>query len=49
MRYHDVLIDWCPRHGVWLDNGELDAILSNLRLDPSYLRGVRVRISDARF
>lgn len=47
--YHEVIIDWCPTHGVWLDNGELDAILNNLRLDPSYLRGVRVRIADARY
>lgn len=47
--YHDVLIDWCPTHGVWLDRGELDAILNNLRLDPSFVRGIRVRIADARY
>lgn len=47
--YHEVLIDWCPEHGVWLDKGELTAILNNLRLDPSFLRGVRVRITDARY
>lgn len=46
--YADVHIDWCPNHGVWLDNGELDAILNNLRLDPAYLRGLALRISDAR-
>lgn len=47
--YHEVLIDWCPAHGVWLDRGELAAILNNLRLDPSFLRGIRVRIADARY
>lgn len=47
--YADVTIDWCREHGVWLDNGELDAILNNLRLDPMYLRGLALRISDARF
>jgi len=47
--YADVQIDWCPKHGVWLDNGELDAIINNLRLDPMYLRGLALRISDARF
>lgn len=47
--YADVNIDWCPDHGVWLDNGELEAILNNLRLDPMYLRGLALRLSDARF
>ncbi len=47
--YHEVEMDWCREHGVWLDKGELDAILNNLRLDPSFLRGIRVRISDAQY
>ena len=47
--YHEVTIDWCPHHGVWLDNGELDAIINNLRLDPTYLRGMALRISESRF
>lgn len=47
--YADVNIDWCEDHGVWLDNGELEAILNNLRLDPMYMRGLALRLSDARF
>lgn len=47
--YRDVHIDWCQDHGVWLDNGELDAILNNLRLDDMYLRGLALRLSDARY
>ena len=46
--YEGVSIDWSPGHGVWLDSGELEAILHNLRLDPAYLRGVALRIADAR-
>lgn len=44
-----VQVDWCPEHGIWLDNGELDAILNNLRLDGAYLRGMRDRFPAARF
>ncbi|MEC7946947.1 MAG: zf-TFIIB domain-containing protein [Myxococcota bacterium] len=47
--YKNVEIDWCRDHGVWLDNGELEAILNNLRLDGSYLRGVRLRLWDTRY
>lgn len=47
--YEGVQIDWCAEHGVWLDNGELEAILNNLRLDPLYLRGIAIRFSDARY
>lgn len=47
--YAGVTLDWCPEHGIFLDNGELDAILNNLRLDPMYLRGLALRLSDARF
>jgi len=48
-KYEGVIIDWCPEHGCWLDSGELDAILNNLRLDPSYLRGVALRLRDLKF
>ncbi len=44
--YRGVTIDWSPGHGVWLDNGELEAIINNLRLDPFYVRGMAVRIVD---
>jgi len=47
--YKDVHIDWSPGHGVWLDNGELDAILNNLRLDPSYLRGIALRLTEGKY
>jgi len=47
--FEGVTIDWCKEHGVWLDNGELKAIINNLRLDPSYLRGVALRLRDLRF
>ena len=47
--YQDVEMDWCPEHGVWLDNGELEAILNNLRLDDGYLRGWRLRLWETRY
>ncbi|MEL6345557.1 MAG: zf-TFIIB domain-containing protein [Myxococcota bacterium] len=47
--YKGVTIDWSPEHGVWLDNGELEAIINNLRLDPRYIRGVALRLSETRF
>ena len=47
--YKEVEMDWCKEHGVWLDNGELEAILNNLRLDDSYLRGVRLRLWETRY
>ena len=47
--FEGVTIDWCKKDGVWLDAGELEAILNNLRLDPSYLRGVALRLTDMRF
>jgi Zn-finger nucleic acid-binding protein len=49
LKYQGVSIDWSPNVGVWLDNGELDAIINNLRLNPRYLRGVALRITDAKF
>lgn len=47
--YERVEMDWCKQHGVWLDNGELEAILNNLRLDDSYLRGMRLRLWEGQF
>ena len=49
IRYEGVTIDWCPSHGVWLDSGELEAIIHNLHLDPAYLRGVALRVADAQY
>lgn len=49
MPYHGVIIDWCRVHGVWLDSGEMEAILNNLRLDPNYIRGVAIRVSERMF
>lgn len=46
--YREVTLDQCAHHGIWLDNGEMDAILNNLRLDDSYLRGMALRLTDAR-
>jgi len=48
-RYEDVHIDVCLDHGVWLDVGELEAVLNNLRMDPAYVRGVALRVKDMRF
>lgn len=49
IEYHHVFVDWCGAHGVWLDAGEMEAILNNLRTDPAYLRGFSVRLADGRF
>ena len=48
-KYEGVHIDVCRDHGVWLDAGELEAVLNNLRMDPSYVRGVALRVKDMRF
>jgi Zn-finger nucleic acid-binding protein len=48
-RYHDVQIDHCIEHGVWLDSGELEAILHNLKLDPLYMGGISLRLSDLKY
>ena len=47
--YEGVQLDWCIKHGVWLDNGELEAILNNLRLDPLYLGRVATRLWETRY
>jgi Zn-finger nucleic acid-binding protein len=48
-RYQEVHLDRCIAHGIWLDAGELKALLSNLRLDPLYRRGASIRLWEARF
>ncbi len=35
--------------GVWLDAGELEAMLNNLRLDPTYARGMSLRVRELEF
>jgi len=47
--YMGVHIDWSPKHGVWLDNGELEAIINNLRLDPQWLGKVSLRLWEERY
>ena len=48
VKYQGVYIDTSSA-GVWLDAGELEAILSNLRRDPSYGRGMALRLSELQF
>lgn len=48
-RYQEVHLDRCVAHGIWLDTGELQALLNNLRLDPLYRRGSSIRLWEARF
>ena len=47
--YENVHMDWCTDHGVFLDAGELEAILNNLRMDPLYVRKVALRLWERRF
>jgi Zn-finger nucleic acid-binding protein len=45
--YRHVYIDRCRQsHGIWLDNGELEQILTRLKEDPDFLSGMRLRLSD---
>ena len=39
----------CREHGVWLDNGELEAMINNLRLDPLFLGKIATRLWELRF
>lgn len=47
--HHGVHLDWCKEHGVWLDNGELEAMLNNLRLDPLFLGKIATRLWEMRY
>jgi len=49
VEHHEVYIDWCREHGVWLDNGELEAMINNLRLDPLFLGKIATRLWELRF
>ncbi len=47
--YKSVMVDWCTKDGIWLDNGELEAIVNNLRLDPLFVGKVALRLWEERF
>jgi len=48
-QHHAVHLDWCRDHGVWLDKGELEALESNLRLDPLFVGKIATRLWEARY
>ena len=48
-KYEDVIIDWSPGNGIWLDTRELESILNNLRTEPMYMRGMALRLSVERY
>ncbi len=48
VQYKGVHIDVSSK-GVWLDAGELEAILNNLKRDPAYGRGMALRLSELQF
>ena len=48
-KHRDVHIDWCRDHGVWLDNGEMEAFLNNLRLDSEYIGKIVTRLWEGRY
>jgi len=47
-KYKGVHIDVSDA-GIWLDAGELEAIINNLKRDPSYGRGMALRLSELRY
>ena len=47
--YKSVMMDWCQEHGVWLDSGELEAIVNNLRLDPKFVGKVALRLWENKY
>ncbi|MCB9666190.1 MAG: zf-TFIIB domain-containing protein [Alphaproteobacteria bacterium] len=49
VKHHGVHLDWCREHGVWLDDGELDALQNNLRLDPLFVGKIATRLWEARY
>ncbi|NUN49783.1 MAG: zf-TFIIB domain-containing protein [Candidatus Brocadiae bacterium] len=40
-----VTVDVCPEHGIWLDNGELDAICRAIRAGAASSRHMAVRLA----
>lgn len=49
VEHHGVYLDWCREHGVWMDAGEMEALQSNLRLDPLFVGKIATRLWEARF
>ena len=47
--YEGVHMDWSPGHGIWLDKGELGAILNNLRLNPVFAGKAALRLWDNKY
>ena len=47
--YEGVHMDWSPGHGIWLDKGELGAILNNLRLSPVFAGKAALRLWDDKY
>ena len=47
--YQATQLDWCPDHGVWLDKGELEVILNNLKADEGYTRGMSLRLWERKY
>ena len=47
--YRDVHIDRCTPCGVWLDQGELDLILTRIREDANFMRGMRPHLFDQEY
>jgi Zn-finger nucleic acid-binding protein len=48
VQYKGVHID-VSSVGIWLDSGELEAIINNLKRDPAYGRGMALRLSELQF
>ena len=48
VQYKGVHIDVSSK-GIWLDAGELEAIINNLKLDPAYGRGMALRLNELKF
>ena len=48
-KYQGVHMDWCMEHGIFLDSGELNALLNNLRLDPLFVGGVALRLFENKY
>jgi len=48
VQYKGVHIDVSAK-GIWLDAGELEAIVHNLKRDPAYGRGMALRLNELQF
>jgi Zn-finger nucleic acid-binding protein len=48
-KHRDIHLDWCRDHGVWLDKGEMEAMLNNLRLDTEYLGKIATRLWEGKY